>query len=300
MDVSGTVGLVFGAIGLIGVIYTVYYGQKGLRKKLLVFHNSMAIPLAQAYSPGDDYRLSVLYQRKGSNEERIESVYTTFLKFANLGKEPIRGVDIAPSNPIKVIVESARTLDIQIEAITRKVNNVSIRNPILADNESSAEVHFDFLDFKDGALIKVLTVGDKGKISLSGDIIGMPEGIIKIGEAGRDEFEGSSISGWSALGLYIASLALSAFIFYLVIGTWDKIWLVVVPLFVLLTLAALVLIPISLWLMRKRSFPKNLDLPKWCRSIIPYPRRMMRKRLSEMKLEGKTAKPVDFQISKHL
>jgi hypothetical protein len=290
MGIPEIIVIFFGIIGIIGLVYTVYYGKKALKKKFLAYQNSVAIPLAQAFSPEADYELSVLFQRKGSGEERIKSVYTTFLKFANLGKEPIRGNDIAPANPIKINIEGARTLDIQIAGITREVNNVSLRNQVMEREKASAEVRFDFLDNKDGALIKVLTVGNKGKISLSGDIIGMPEGIKNVGDASSSS-EDASITGWSAAVLMIIACSLMVLIFYWVIGSWTKVWLVVVPFIVF----ALVIVPaffIQSWFVTRRrpSFPKSLDLPKWCRSLLIYPRGVMREQLSEMRLEEETTK----------
>ena len=137
MDILGIIGIVGGIIGILGIAYTIYYGRKNQKRKFLVYSNSPPIPLAQAFSPEDDYKLSVVFERKGSHEERIESVYTTFLKFANLGREPIRGSDIAPGNPLKVQVEDARTLDIQIMGITREVNNIQLRNQKLQDMQAS-------------------------------------------------------------------------------------------------------------------------------------------------------------------
>lgn len=289
MGILGIIGIVAGIIGIVGVVYTIYYGRKNQRKKLLVYENSPAIPLAQAYSPEDDYKLSVVFQRKGSNEERIESVYTTFLKFANLGREPIRGSDIAPANPVKVNIEGARTLDIQIAGITREVNNVYIRNHVIEDEEASAEVCFDFLDYQDGSLVKILTVGNKGKISLSGDIIGMPEGIRNIEETSGSKFEGT-ISGWVAGIVFVAAVALSAFIHYWVTGSWNHVWLILVPLGVLLLVVVAIAIVAWAWPSGRPSFPKSLDLPKWCRSFPLYPRGMMRAELLEMRLEEKTRK----------
>jgi hypothetical protein len=291
MGISEIVAIFFGIIGIIGIVYTVYYGKKALKKKLLVYQNSVAIPLAQAFSPEADYKLSVLFQRKGSGEERIKSVYTTFLKFANLGKESIRGNDIAPTNPIKINIEGARTLDIQIAGITREVNNMSLRNQVMEQERASAEVYFDFLDNKDGALIKVLTVGNKGKISLSGDIIGMPEGIKNIEDASGSSLEGTSISGWAAAIAMIIAFSLMVLIFYWVIGSWTKVWLIVVPFIVLILVIAGSVIIHSLFVTRRRpSFPKSLDLPKWCRSFLVYPRGIMREQLSEMRLEEETSK----------
>lgn len=286
MDIPEIIAIFFGIIGIIGIVYTVYFGKKALKKKLLAYENSMAIPLAQTFSPEADYKLSVLFQRKGAGKEKIESVYTTFLKFANLGKESIRGTDIAPANPIKINIEGTRTLDIQIAGITRKVNNVSLRNQVMEQERASAEVYFDFLDNKDGALIQVLTVGNKGKISLSGDIIGMPEGIKNVEDASGSSLEGVSISGWAFVILMILAFSLMALIFYWVIGSWTKVWLIVVP-FIVLILVIVGSFFIHSWFVTRRrpSFPKSLDLPKWCRSFLVYPRGRMREQLSEMRLE---------------
>jgi len=291
MNIPEIIVIFFGITGIIGLVYTVYYGKKALKKKLLVYENSMAIPLAQAFSPENDYKLSVLFQRKGADEERIDSVYTTFLKFANLGKESIRGNEIAPANPVKINIEGTRTLDIQIAGITRKVNSVSLRNQVIEQERAAAEVYFDFLDNKDGALIKVLTVGNKGKISLSGDIIGMPEGIKNAGDTSGSSPEGVSISGWASIVVFIIALSLMALIFYWVIGSWTKVWLIVIP-FVVLTLVIAVPILISSWFVSRRrpSFPKSLDLPKWCRPFLVYRRDPMREQLSEMRLEEETNK----------
>src|SRR4030042_3979062 len=120
-----------------------------------------------------------MFQRAGLEEERIESVFVRFLRFANLGREPIRRDDIAPANPIKVVIEGTRTLDIALEGITRSVNKAAISGQVLSENLSCANISFDFLDYKDGALIKVLTVSGNNELKLSGDVIGMPEGIKK-------------------------------------------------------------------------------------------------------------------------
>lgn len=286
MGVFGIIGIIAGVIGIVGISYTIYYGRKNQRKKLLVYENSQPIPLAQAFSPEADYKLSVVFERKGSNEERIESVYTTFLKFANLGRESIRGSDIAPTNPIKVKVEGARTLDIQVAGITREVNNVYLRNPVTEDTKASSEVCFDFLDYQDGALIKILTVGKTGKISLSGDIIGMPEGIRNVEETSGSKSE-LNISGWVAGILFLAVIALCAFIHYWVTGSWNYVWLILVPWGVLIFVIVVIAFAAWAWPRGRPSFPKSLDLPKWCRSFPFYPRHMMRTELLETRLEEK-------------
>ena len=74
MSIMELIGVVGGVVGVVGIIYTIYYGRRGQRKKLLVYEISRSIALAQVFSLEDDYKLSVLFQRKGSIEEKIESV----------------------------------------------------------------------------------------------------------------------------------------------------------------------------------------------------------------------------------
>lgn len=281
--------MVGGVIGVAGIVYTIYYGRRSQRKKLLVYEISRQIALAQAFSPEDDYTLSVLFQRKGSTEEKIKSVFTTFLKFANLGKEPIRGSDIARANPVKINIEGTRTLDIQIAGTTRKVNNVILKNQIVKDKRASGNVYFDFLDYRDGGLIKILSVGNKGKISLSGDIIGMPEGIKNVEEFSPKKSTGITDSGWFVLSILFAGLITSGFIFYWVTGTWRNAWLLFVPLGIIgLITAIMVLISSWSWPRARPSFPTSLDLPKWCRSFRYHSALTLRAELLEMEIKEKT------------
>ncbi len=268
-------------IGIVGIVYTVYYGRRGHRRKHLAYQISSPIPLAQVFSPERDYRLAVLFQRKGFDEERIESVFTTFLKLANLGREPIRGADMAPANPVKVEVRGARMLDIQVAGVTRAVNNVRIEDQQADDEQASARLYFDFLDYQDGALIRLLSVGRKGRVSLTGDIIGMPEGIERIEET-RTATRNANISERIVVGLMIGGLVLSAFLFRSVTGDWRHVWLVYVPLGVVIA-SILLTFTAEYWPFRRGrpSFPTSLDLPVWCR---PYSIMGLRAEFLEMEM----------------
>lgn len=277
------IGVVFGAVGVVGIIYTIYTSRRSQRKRLMVYEVSRSIVLAQAFSPEDDYKLSVLFQRKGSITEKIDSVYTTFLKFANLGKEPIRGNDIAPANPLRITVEGARILDMQVAGSTREVNNVSLGNQVMEAEGASAHVDFDFLDYPDGALIKILSVGRKGNISLEGDIIGMPEGIRSIEEI-HPTPKATNISGWWVIGAIIVAVFLSGFIFYEVTGDWRDAWLIFVPIgFLVVFIVGLLLLEEQPWRRGRSSFPESLDLPIWCRPFVS-PLFMARRELLEMEM----------------
>jgi len=186
------------------------------------------------------------------------------LKFANLGKEPIRGSDIATANPIKVKVEGTRTLDIQVVGKTREVNKVHIVNQVAKDTEAEAEVQFDYLDYQDGGLVRILTVDDRGKISLSGDIIGMPEGIRNIEETDGD------ISVWKEIISIAAIVVLNAFVYYWLTGSWNRVWLAFVPWGVLILGIAISIIIAFMWPSGRPSFPMSLELPKWASDFFIY------------------------------
>ena len=159
-------------------------------------------------------------------------------------------------------------------------------------------MRFDFLDYKDGALIKILTVGNKGKISLSGDIIGMPEGIKNIEETSGSKSE-TNIPGWVVGIGFLAVMASSAFIYYWVTSSWNYVWLIMVPWGVLIFFIVLIAIVTWAWPSGRPSFPKSLDLPKWCRHFPLYPTGMMRRtELLEMRLEEKVKEVEEENESK--
>lgn len=286
-------------VGVAAIICTIYYGRRGQRKKLMVYEVSESIALARSFSPEGDYKISVLFQRKGSIEEKIESVYTTFLKFANLGKEPIRGEDIAPSNPLRVSVKGARILDIQLGGITREVNNVCLRDRVFKKEQASAYVNFDYLDYRDGALVKIVSVGEAGNISLEGDIIGMPEGINNIGEIRTKAKPTLTGSTWSTLGFAAASFGLSGFIYYWIMGGFISVSLAFLPYGILFGVIGILMIidDVRLWARGRKSFPKSLELPKWAR---PFSYRVgmiraeiMRNALLEMRMKIEEKRDVE-------
>ena len=166
-------GVISGIASIIGLIYAVYYAKQSKKQKLLAYDRSAPLPLATALSPEKDYKMQILFQRGDSQEQRLQGVHVFFLRFANFGTEPIRKDDIAPGNKLRVEIEGTKVLDIGLTSVSRNVCNITI-SPA---EEKGAFLTFDFLDFKDGALLKILTEGRPEKARLLGDIIGMPQGI---------------------------------------------------------------------------------------------------------------------------
>lgn len=112
MDTLEAIGLIGGIASIAGFVYALYYARTTSRRKDLLYEVTPAVPLATALSPDDEYSLSIRYRRRGAAEEVIESAYLRFVRVANFGREPIRKVDIAPANPLRLEVKGARVLDI--------------------------------------------------------------------------------------------------------------------------------------------------------------------------------------------
>lgn len=219
------------ALGIIGSlvgIYALYYALTTTRHKLLVYEASLGFPVATASRIGGDYELSIHFKASGGAEETIEGASLRLVRFANLGRESIYGRDNAPANPIRIEVAGARVLDIGIVDVKRKVNQIELSPPALTEGGGTADINFDFLDYKDGALIRVLTTGEAGSIKVVGDVIGMPSGIVCTSpEPTR------GLSGRLGVALWIAAevvtLGLTALLFHSVTGAWDNAWLLALP-----------------------------------------------------------------------
>lgn len=266
MNILEAVYLVAGLASIGGLLYAIIYARRSRKIKFLVYDISGSIPLAIAYSPEDDYKLAVVYKRKRLKEERIESVYTRFLRFINFGREPIRREDITRKNPIRIKVEGVRTLDISLVSTTRPVNNIRIARQSLYDNKASADLTFDYLDHRDGGLVKILTVGGEGTVTLAGDIIGMPDGIKSCDEISTGKVS-SKIGPWLA-GLFIfSSLVVSILAYNWITGSWQYFWVVTLPLIALIVPLIIIAIVALAWPAGGPSFPSTLNLPDWARSL---------------------------------
>jgi hypothetical protein len=162
------------------------------------------------------------------------------------------------------ITFSNTLLDIAVAGFTRGVNNISLTDVVVADDLSSAVVTFDFLDFEDGGVIQVLTVGPKGDLKLSGDIIGMPEGIKTITEMRPSRKMLNRVGGWIAVLFELGALVLSVWSYRWITGSWAHVWLLALPFVALFAPAVIILVvAATLWPSDNVSLPESVCLPKW-------------------------------------
>jgi hypothetical protein len=191
--------------------------------------------------------------------EPIDVLHENHLIFANLGKQSIKRQDIAPKNPLKVVVEGCRVLDISIDAATREVIQASVGEYTSeAPGVTTAPVTFDYLDHQDGARIRVYSTGAPTKVALKGDIIEMPHGIGEVGLRQHRPFL-DRIGRAAALLLCSGALVMAALVYRWITETWANVWLLAVPIvFFLASLTVIAIVAMTIWPEPQRKFPESL------------------------------------------
>jgi hypothetical protein len=260
---------VLGAIGSVIGIVAYFDARANKRVKRLVWEKTTSSPLAAASKAAGDYKLSILYEQPDMAAQVIDSADVSYVRFANLGKEPIRRDDIAAANVLRLIVAEkedglGRPLDVAIAAASRDVIRVGLGVRALDSPVTSVCVDFDFLDFEDGAVIRILTNGLPADIRMEGDIVGMPQGL--------HEWEGSQgseteIRGWAVFAWAAAEvLAFSGLgvLFRTLTGGWTGVWVLLLAPLVFVVVLLLFMLATegpSAYKRRRLRFPRSLAIP---------------------------------------
>ena len=261
-----------GVATVAGLVMAVYYGRReGRRQKLLAYQTSLApFPVASSRSL-EAYNLTLLYEPRGDKPREIESAYAHYVRFVNFGREPIVRSDIAPANPLRIQVKGSELLDSTLEVTTRDVSQIDLASPETDEETTSLRVSFDFLDYHDGAVVRLLTTSRPESVELVGDVIGMPEGVRTVSAmSGRRKLWGTV--GLTLAGLFwIACLTLTVLVYRWVLRSWDSVWLVALPLIALVGPPLVAGIASdTIWPKGTPSFPPEL-LPRGLRRFPEWP-----------------------------
>jgi hypothetical protein len=262
--------------GLVGTavlgIYAIYDQRRNRRVKRLVY-DTFTVPLATAFRNDEGYKVSIQLERSGRDPQTFDAAYLTFVRFANFGREPIRKDDIAPANPLVVEAKTGapgEILDISLSSSSRRVASVTVGETINLGQSAQTEVTFDFLDYHDGGIIRVLSSAQPTDVNFRGDIIGMRTGVIA---ADQPLSRRHKIMRWAMgilmIGIEAGAIAASVFAFRWVTGSWTNGWLVFLPPIAFVLPLMLFLFVFMLLDARGRSFPPELEYPKWVRAIGP-------------------------------
>jgi hypothetical protein len=286
MDLGLTLGIIGTALTLISLIYAVYITRRSKREKELVYDVLEPAPIADAISKESGYSIKIIYEKPNKVSETVESVFVQYLRFTNFGRVPIKRDDSAATDPIRIEVVGSRVLDIVVASVTRDVCGIALGEVKHERGRTVASINFDFLDYLDGGLIQIVTDSADAVASLHGTVIGMPEGIRK-GEKEKTSVIFPDAGCVIPLLIQIATLIAVPFLYRYLTGSWDKAWLLLLPIAALILPIALTM-PVVIALLNRsaRRFPKPLGPPSWYRwrssmyDEPPNPKRMRRRNRS--------------------
>jgi hypothetical protein len=261
MTLSNIIGALGGVASIIGLIFLLWYARKSSSGKQIFYGISENVPLASAFST-DVNRFTVLYGPKGEQKE-IESAFLTEFRFANFGRAPIRADDFVPRNPVKLLVEGCKVLDISMSGVAREVNGIRLKEVETEDNRASVEVLWDYLDHKDGARLRVLSDGKPKNLEMVGDIVGMPQGIQNITVASASMGQRSLLT--FILVVVLLSLSIwNAYLYKWVTGMWSHIWLLLTPMLTISLFFIISFIVMKLIIPERRGrWAPNLSFMPW-------------------------------------
>jgi hypothetical protein len=168
-DIWGPRGAILGLIGIVIGGVLAWWFARGPR---LVMQTSGATLV----STPSDHRIRVLY-----NDEPVERVTQSLVWLWREGRGTIRKSDVVATDPITVRVPPGdRILDAAILAESKPTNAVSIRVDA-TDPEAGAQLAFEYLDPRQGAVIEVLhTAESPESVELTGTVMGVPKGIVRV------------------------------------------------------------------------------------------------------------------------
>lgn len=250
-----------GVITIISLFYGVMVARRSDRRKILTFDSTPPLALVTVLPNQTGHRLSIVFEKEGASPINIKGAYLYFIRVVNLGKEPIKREDLATADLLRLEILNANVLDLAIASVSRQVINFCI-TPIRIAEESlnSSQLSFDFLDYRDGALIRILTDSPSASLELKGTIIGMPKGIAHLREAG-----GIHPSRKKILVLFFLIPTVSMLLGWIgeKFPSQTLVWNVVKWIFLFLSISAFVNVLSKFFLSPERRWPSTLQLPVW-------------------------------------
>jgi hypothetical protein len=261
MDILAVTGFI---ITVASLGYAVYVKRVTQREKRLVYEVLKPISIAEVINGSSGYSLKVIYQQRGQEDVYVDKAFLYYLRILNTGKEAIKKEDIPKGDPLTLVLTNEKILDVALVNTTNETCRVSLDNGERFHTRSTITLSFDFLDYQDGMLIRVISYGNKLNISLTGTVIGMPGGAIRLKEVSvRQEITG--LGCIIPIIVTIGLLAYTPFIYNKIMETWDNVWIIFLPIVMLLVSSLLFALAAMIIFRPKRNvrFPSQLAIPDW-------------------------------------
>ncbi|MAO65428.1 MAG: hypothetical protein CL666_10550 [Balneola sp.] len=265
METGIVVGIIGAILTIISLGYAIYAFRTSHKEKKLTYDILPPTPIADAVSKQSGYSIKIVYEGTGESRETVNSVILQYVRFTNFGRIPISKEDLTSNDPLRVEIDGANVLDINISGVTRDVCNVSIQKIKEVNSKASAIIDFDFLDHLDGGIIQIVTDSPDTVASLKGTIIGMPDGLIK-GKKEKNSLSFPELGCVIPLILQIAAIISVPYIYKHITGGWENAWTLLLPIAALIIPLVFTIPLIIYWLNRGTiRFPEHLNPPEWYR-----------------------------------
>ena len=233
LDWIAILGIIGSVASVAGLVYAFVLARQAQHRKLLAYEVTHPLPLANILPDTVEHRLSIVYERQGEPPVNVRGAFVRFLQVGNLGREPVRRADIATADPLRLQVSGGAVLDVALAGVSRPVIDFRVAPVETQADGATALVSFDFLDFKDSAIVRILTDAPRVRVSLKGTIIGMPQGIVY-----RPDLEKRPILNplgcALAVVLQLTAIVGALWIFRAATGGWSLLWVLLLPVLALL------------------------------------------------------------------
>jgi hypothetical protein len=155
--------IVFLILAVIGVLATIYFYFKSVRKKEPTF-SIRSINLVKD-KINKIKGLEIKYQ-----EEKINNLSISKIAFYNNGKETIKTTDVASKDKIRIETnDENKILDSDIIFEKNKANNFNLKL-----KKNIVEIDFDYFDYGEGIVIQVVHTGKSSQdLTINGSIHGV-------------------------------------------------------------------------------------------------------------------------------
>ncbi|MFL6255128.1 MAG: hypothetical protein ACJ74T_08890 [Pyrinomonadaceae bacterium] len=163
------IGVVIGVIGL--VTGYIFYRRSRIYAELAYVASSIQMTGRNAMFPPE---LKIFY-----GDKEVDTVTQTNIILWNYGNSTIEGERIVESDPLRIVVSPGGEI-LTSEVITSR-DVLALACKPFPGKPNELEITFDFLDTRDGALIRLTHTGNK-KTRVRGTIRGIPEGVKDIGK----------------------------------------------------------------------------------------------------------------------
>jgi hypothetical protein len=154
------------AATLFGIISTVFFGFKSLKRKLPILEIKNSNLINNFASKYNGVKIDL-------NGVVCENLTSTKIIFWNKGRETVTRSNVPDLDKIKIIPkEGIRIFSAEIIRVANEINNFSLKN---INNFSEIEIDFDYIDKDEGVAIQILHSGEGGEnedLIIKGSVMG--------------------------------------------------------------------------------------------------------------------------------